>query len=198
MKKLKTIIFVGLFAGLLFSFGNPLKAEGSKSANTALTVHENAELNTTIHELETLFVLMQERISLMHDLARYKWNAQLTDQTLEQEKLISKHESRDIQNFLDAQNLAAQKVQEEDYNLFRNQEVVQFESVKDFKNEIQPELNRLNKKMLLTIEELLTHTQAQSLPGFLKDISFYSFKNEGINKEIYDIAVEPLFNQEDL
>lgn len=198
MKKLKSIIFVALFAGLLFSFGNPLKAEENKNTNTAVSVHENAELNTTIHELETLFVLMQERISLMHDLARYKWNAQITDQTLEQEKLISKHESTDVQNFLEAQNLAAQKVQEDDFELFRNQEVIQFESVKDYKSEIKPELNRLNKKMLLTIEELLTHTQAKSLPGFLKEISFYSFKNEGIDKEIYDIAVEPLFNQEDL
>lgn len=198
MIKFKHIIFMFLLGALLLGTGMYLRAEKKAVPNpTAITTVQKAELGTTIHELETLFILMQERISLMHDLSRYKWNEKLSLEVLDQEKLLFKNASPELQNFIDAQNNAATKVQEQDFALFRKQEVEKFESVKDFKSEILPELQAINQKMILTIEELLTHTQNEQLPSFLKDISFNSFKNEGIERSVYDIAVEPLFSHDD-
>jgi len=197
MIRTKQIIFTFLLGALLLGTGMFLRAEKTTPVENTISTVEKAELGTTIHELETLFVLMQERISLMHDLARYKWNQGLKSETLDHEKLLSKNTSTEVQIFLQAQNNAAQEVQEQDFTLFMKEEVENFENVKDYKSEILPELQNLNQKMILTVQELMTHTQNESLPNFLKDISFNSFKNEGVDRSVYDIAIEPLFEHDD-
>ena len=47
----------------------------------------NSEVHHTVYELESLFVLMQERLSLMHDVAKYKWKTDEQAKILEGELL---------------------------------------------------------------------------------------------------------------
>lgn len=201
MNKYKKVILTCLCLGLALVTGAFVKADKKIAQvepieEVSKTATEKAELGTTIVELETLFVLMQERMSIMHDLARYKWNQGISEKTLDQEKLTSKTSNKEVVDFLEAQNKAAEKIVKDDFALFRNEEVVAFEVVKDYNSTILPQLENVNQKMVETVQELLTHTQNESLPNFLKDISFNSFKNEGIDRSVYDIAVEPLFEKE--
>ncbi|GEM_PF-2799342 len=158
---------------------------------------QGESINHTVHELESLFVLMQERLSLMHDVAKYKWNADLKEATLDEEELILYKEGQEndafIASFFEAQNRAGQRIQAEDFILFQKDSIQKFEGVKDFETEISPHLRVINEEMLFTVNQLLVHTQNESLPEFLKDLSFASFQNEGINREVYNIAVDPLF-----
>lgn len=161
------------------------------------TLNQEDKIPQTVHELECLFVLMQERLSLMHDLSRYKWNNKQMDQTFEGEELalteMGKENDAFIASFFEAQNNAALEVQKEDFAIFGQQKVGQLESVKDYETEIKPQLDAINKEMLETVNQLLVYTQNESLPSFLKEISYSSFQNEGIHRDIYNIAVDPLF-----
>ena len=196
MKILKSSLCAVLVAGSLFASASLLKADtiSEQPQQQETTITSNTELNSTIHELETLFVLMQERLTLMHELARYKWNNQLKDQTLKGELLTDQKDSKEVQSFLAAQNSAAVEVQKQDFNLFEKEGVDKFEKIRDFKTEILPQLEILDEKILGSANELMSFTQNESLPEFLKDVSFNSFKQEGVERSIYDIAVSPLFN----
>lgn len=196
MKILKSSLCAVLVAGSLFASASLLKADttSEQPQQQETTITSNTELNSTIHELETLFVLMQERLTLMHELARYKWNNQLKDQTLKGELLTDQKDSKEVQSFLAAQNSAAVEVQKQDFNLFEKEGIDKFEKIRDFKTEILPQLEILDEKILGSANELMSFTQNESLPEFLKDVSFNSFKQEGVERSIYDIAVSPLFN----
>ncbi len=196
MKILKNSLCAILVAGSLFASTSLLRADATsaKPQQQETTINSNAELNSTIHELETLFVLMQERLTLMHELARYKWNNQLKGQTLKGELLADKKDSKQVQSFLTAQNSAAIEVQKQDFNLFEKEGIDKFEKIRDFKTEILPQLEILDEKILGSAHELMSFTQNESLPNFLKDVSFNSFKQEGVERSIYDIAISPLFN----
>lgn len=194
MKYTKKLLSFSLLMGLLTV---PFSLKAGHAQEEELVFSQSAKINQTVHELESLFVLMQERLSLMHEIARYKWNAELLSTTLDAEELILIDEQ--VQNeafvahFFEAQNLAAQKIQTQDFALFKAQNITKFEEVKDFEKEIYPQLRILNDEILCAVDKLLVYTQNESLPIFLKDLSFSSFENEGIDRQTYDIAINPLF-----
>lgn len=138
---------------------------------------------------------MQERLVLMHDLARYKWNQEQNLETLKGELFAVNQDDQALASFLTAQNNAALKMQEQDFELFKKEGIDKFESVKDFNTEILPHLELLNAQIESSAYELMSSAQHESLPDFLKDVSFNSFKQEGIERGVYDIAVEPLFQK---
>lgn len=157
----------------------------------------NSEVHHTVYELESLFVLMQERLSLMHDVAKYKWKTDEQAKILEGELLelneMGQENDAFVYSFFEAQNEAAHKIIAQDYTRFEQQKLGRFENVKDYQTELLPQLQAIDSQMLTTLNQLLIHTQNESLPMFLKEISFPSFQNEGFDRTIYDVAVDPLF-----
>lgn len=192
MKISKKTLTAILIAGSLIS-GSLLIAHNPKPVNKETEVASTEALNTTIHELESLFVLMQERLAVMHDVAKYKWNHSQNLDALEGEAINTENKSEHVTALLKAQNTAATKLQEMDFKLFKTEGVETFENVKDYKTDILPELNALNSQIENSAEKIMAQIQKESLPEFLKDISFTSFKQEGVDRSIYDVAVEPLF-----
>ncbi|MCH9634018.1 MAG: hypothetical protein S4CHLAM7_07540 [Chlamydiae bacterium] len=195
MKNKKKMIFVaGLLASSLAL--TPLTAN-SEAPNKATEFKQTEKIHSTVHELESLFVLMQERLYLMHELARYKWNAGIKERTMDDEEITLQQEGQEndafIASFFEAQNQAGHRVQKQDFALFQKESVDKFENVKDYDKEIHPQLQAINQEMVSTINQLLVHTQNESLPEFLKELSYGSFQNEGIDREVYNIAVDPLF-----
>lgn len=194
MKLLKMTLCGALIGGCLL-VSSFTKAEASSPILTEEAVNSSKDLHSTIHELELLFVLMQERLVLMHDLARYKWNQEQNLETLKGELFAVNQDDEALASFLTAQNNAALKMQEQDFELFKKEGINKFESVKDFNTEILPHLELLNAQIESSAYELMSSAQHESLPDFLKDVSFNSFKQEGIERGVYDIAVEPLFQK---
>lgn len=190
MKHMKKIALLTCLLGLCVV---PFQLKGQD----AQAFDQAESINHTVHELESLFVLMQERLSLMHEVAKYKWNADLKEATLDDEELIlfegGQENDAFIASFFEAQNNAGHRIQNEDFLLFEKDSIDKFEDVKDFETELSPQLRVINEEMLFSVNQLLVHTQNESLPEFLKDLSFASFQNEGIGREIYNIAVDPLF-----
>lgn len=197
MKKVKLILCAMLCAMLAFGGASFVKASAPAQAaeQTAPAIEESAQLNATVQDLEVLFVLMQERLNLMHEVAKYKWSNHLNDQPLDFESLDAKLSGNDaqIKSFLEAQNHASELLQKQDFALFQKEGIQGFENVKDYKTEILPQLKSINDKMVETVQDLLVKTQDESLPEFLKELSFNAFKNDGINRDVYDTAIEPLF-----
>lgn len=194
MKLLKMTLCGALIGGCLM-VSSFTKAEASSPILKEEAVNSNKDLHSTIHELELLFVLMQERLVLMHDLERYKWNQEQNLETLKGELFAVNQDDQALASFLTAQNNAALKMQEQDFELFKKEGIDKFESVKDFNTEILPHLELLNAQIESSAYELMSSAQHESLPDFLKDVSFNSFKQEGIERGVYDIAVEPLFQK---
>ncbi len=194
MKLLKMTLCGALIGGCLM-VSSFTKAEASSPILKEEAVNSSKDLHSTIHELELLFVLMQERLVLMHDLARYKWNQEQNLETLKGELFAVNQDDQALASFLTAQNNAALKMQEQDFELFKKEGIDKFESVKDFNTEILPHLELLNAQIESSAYELMSSAQHESLPDFLKDVSFNSFKQEGIERGVYDIAVEPLFQK---
>lgn len=175
----------------------PFSIQANEPTSETSHFQQSTQINQTVHELESLFVLMQERFALMHELAKYKWNAELQNEVLDAEELnlfeLGLENDAFIISFLDAQNTACAKIQQDDFALFSKENHAKFEEVKDFDHEIYPQLRMINEAMIATVNQLLIHTQNESLPEFLKELSFASFESEGINREVYNIAVDPLF-----
>lgn len=194
MKYTKKLLSFSLLLGLLTL---PFNLKASQPQEEEEVFSQSAKINQTVHELESLFILMQERLSLMHEIARYKWNAELLSTTLDAEELILLDERVQneafVSHFFEAQNLAAQKIQTQDFALFKAQNIKKFDEVKDFEHEIYPQLRILNDEILIAVNKLLVYTQNESLPIFLKDLSFSSFEHEGIDRATFDIAIDPLF-----
>lgn len=155
---------------------------------------QSSKINDTVNELESLLMLMQERLVLMQEIAKHKWNKNLKDKVLEQE-LIAQNSPENLQigAFLIAQDKAAKKVQENAFKQFNNAKSNHIENAKDFESELRPLLNDLNSKIKISISKLNQHLQDECLPDFIKDLSFGPFENEGVQKDVYEIAVSPLF-----
>ena len=205
------IILATLSASLLSPFTQPLASdqETHSEISTPLTIQEdqsafdqNQALNlsfiTMQADMEFAFVLIQERLNLIHELARASWNAQKSP-VLPDNCAMSVQISDDstphpfLKSFVESQNQAALLVLQKDFVNFEKQNLDSFESVLDLEKEIAPRLKEIDGQLINKAEEIFSHIEKESLPHFLKDISFYSFKNLGIDREIYDTAVESLF-----
>lgn len=194
MNKLKKTALCAFLIGLSFA---PISAQNRVATLDEEQLRPIENIHHTVHELESLFVLMQERFALMHEIARYKWNMNQKDQLLNHEELVLNEMGQEndafMCSFFNAQNAASSRLQADDFRLFEQEQVGKFDSVRDYETEIAVELRAINQEMISTINQLLVHTQNESLPSFLRDLSFSSFQHEGINRQIYDIAVDPLF-----
>lgn len=109
-------------------------------------------------EVDKLLVLMQRRLELMHEVARWKWNAkkpiadpereqQLLDRLVEQgaERRLDPAFTRD---FFRAQIEAAKLVQQADFAAWTAREQAPFTDVPDLATELRPRIDKLSSELL--------------------------------------------------
>ncbi|MBB5018767.1 chorismate mutase-like protein [Chitinivorax tropicus] len=110
------------------------------------------------NDLDTLLALMNERLKLMPDVARYKWNEQSAIEDLAREKtiladLVKQAEAAKVSPslataFFKAQIEAAKMVQHQLTDSWRQQQASRFEDIPDLKTEIRPRLDALTSQLI--------------------------------------------------
>jgi chorismate mutase-like protein len=108
--------------------------------------------------------LMDERLAVVTEVARAKWNTQapIEDLVRERESLLSLRERASalgisvstVDAFFGAQIKAAKILQRELFAHWRKQQHGQFANVADLSRDIRPEIDRINSLMLATLASL--------------------------------------------
>jgi chorismate mutase-like protein len=108
-----------------------------------------------------LAALIDERLAVVIEVARAKWNAQaaIEDPVRERESLLSLREramalgisAKTVDTFFGAQIEAAKILQRELFAQWRRQRRGQFANVADLSRDIRPEIDRINMQMLAAL-----------------------------------------------
>jgi chorismate mutase len=113
---------------------------------------------------DELLDLMRQRLLLMHDVARWKWNEQRPIADPEREQALLAGVERQAsqlgvdpalaRRFFAAQIEAAKLVQEEDHQRWRNEKQGRFTDVPDLAKELRPRIDDLNSRLLATLKRI--------------------------------------------
>ncbi len=113
--------------------------------------------------LDLLLALMDERLKLMPDVARYKWNTQSPIEDLPREKIIIDALVKDAdqtgvpavwaETFFRAQIEAAKTVQRQLFERWRQEKAGRFEDVPDLARELRPRLDGLTVKLQKALKD---------------------------------------------
>lgn len=108
--------------------------------------------------IDRLLSLMQQRLVLMHDVARWKWNAKqaIADPAREQAFLDSiqakaKEKGLDpewVGRFFRGQIEAAKLVQQADFDTWKTEQRDAFDKVPDLQKELRPRIDALSQELL--------------------------------------------------
>lgn len=115
-------------------------------------------------KIDQLFLLIQKRLDIMHEVARTKWNHDLPieDPIREKQSLIELIEQarnhgldeKWTSRFFQSQFDSAKDVQRRDFTAWKVQGVLQFESVLDLKNELRFCIDQVNQEMIVLLSKM--------------------------------------------
>ncbi len=119
--------------------------------------------------------LIDERLSIVTEVARNKWNAQAAiDDSPREQALLAGLKSRaqtlgvspaEVDRFFGAQIEAAKILQREYFEQWRRQQQGQFQGVQDLSTSIRPQIDRVTGQMLETLAEFRRQAVASDLPA---------------------------------
>lgn len=156
---------------------------------------------TTEQALDRLLDLMQERLALMHDVARWKWNQKkpIADPEREQAFLDAMQTKAREQNldpdyvrsFFMAQIEAAKLVQEADFKTWEEEKRGPFADAPDLNETLRPKIDQLSQDLLAA----LTKARPWSLDASQRQLLSERVPNkmQGIDADARQRAVAPLF-----
>lgn len=154
--------------------------------------------------LEQLLKLMQQRLLMMHDVARAKWNAKLPAADPEREKEIldqmvekGKEKGLDpvfVQGFFEAQFDAAKRVQQANHDRWQETKPGSFQDAGDLKA-LRTILDQHNEKILnalVAVQPLLDKPEVRTaLPRVAKTV----ITGDGIDADLQNAVTAPLRRQ---
>lgn len=113
---------------------------------------------------DALVKTMTERLLLMEDVARYKWNNKLAIEDLERErvvldKVVTSAEDHGVpvgfaSDFFQAQIVAAKAIQSRLFEAWRQGRVGSFPDVPDLQTELRPAIGALTGRMIEALAQL--------------------------------------------
>jgi chorismate mutase len=156
-------------------------------------------------DIDRLLGLMQQRLGLMHDVARWKWNAkqpvadpererQLLDRLAEQGK---KHglDPAFTRAFFRAQIEAAKLLQQADFDDWQARGQGPFVSVPDLGKELRPRIDALGDELLGVLARVQAARAAPGWPRALDERAGLLLSGDGIAQQIRAAALAPLKDQ---
>jgi chorismate mutase len=152
---------------------------------------------------DELLELMRQRLLLMHDVARWKWNAgkPITDEQRERE-LLSDLEERGLalgidrsttRSFMAAQIEAGKLVQEADFKRWREQGQGQFANVRDLAIDLRPAIDRLSVELLAHLAQLAPTIDQEDARATIRDLADQILRGEGIDETVRAAALRSWF-----
>jgi chorismate mutase len=138
-----------------------------------------------------LLGLIRQRLELMHDVARWKWNARAPIADLQRERrsieafvAAAREQGVDEQfaaAFLEAQMAAARQIQEADFARWEAEGAGAFADVPDLAGELRPQIDRLNADLIAALAAATVADRADE-----------AFADADIDAETQATALDPL------
>ncbi len=164
--------------------------------NVSLAPVRNIEAAETEKKVDQLLLLMQKRLSIMHDVARTKWNqglpiedkareAQILKGLVGQSKNIQADESW-IARFFQAQMDAAKEVQRSDFAIWEKRSVQKFAETIPL-SELRVYIDEVNREMI----DLLSRIPDLAHSDFILHYPISTRESDFIDKKVWDLAVSP-------
>jgi chorismate mutase-like protein len=152
---------------------------------------------------EELLALIARRLGLMHDVARWKWNAHAAIADPAREEAFLKRIAADAPKhgldaertvaFFAAQIEAARQIQEADFRAWKAAGHGPFSDVPDLKETIRPQIDRLGKEMLAALARV--HKTGSLPDADLRRRAESLVVGDAITPEVRATALRPLISR---
>jgi chorismate mutase len=144
---------------------------------------------------------MRQRLLVMHDVARWKWNSRVPVTDLVREQTIlndivaqSKQHGLDpafVRDFFVAQFDAAKRLQEDDIRRWEAEQQGAFTDVPDLASELRPKIDNINGQLLTALAAVRPLLHGPAVPT-MRERAAVVLNANGITREIRDAAIGPL------
>jgi chorismate mutase len=193
-----------VFVTFMAHFASAQETDGRDngiSANSCVLAQSGARPPRVDPAIDNLLELMKQRMLLMHDVARAKWNAKtpLTDPDREKamlRELAEKGRALGLDpaftsSFFAAQVEASKLMQRDDFRRWEAERRGPFTEALDLKRDLRPRIDALNSKLLTTLAKARPVLRSADEP-IIRRLAVKALDGEGITPEVRDSAVRPL------
>ncbi len=194
------LLFVSIiFFGLFFS-STVVAAQNSGSVKLV-----NPQAITEAEQqrpVDKLLKLIQQRLLIAHDVARWKWNQKrpIEDLKREQELLLKVRQQATTHSlepdrvaaFFQAQIEAGKLIQTADFQNWQKQGIKSFANVPDLNQTLRPSLDKLNIELLFALTELNSVLGCPQIQELIQSRSQVIIQGDGIDRQVQNLAISPL------
>ncbi|MEH2249382.1 gamma subclass chorismate mutase AroQ [Nostoc sp.] len=197
------IIFFGLFFSSTVVTAN-LKLYFA-AQNSGLVQSANPQAITIADQqlpVDKLLKLIQQRLIIAHDVARWKWNHKRPIEDLKREQeLLSKvrqqattHslEPDRVARFFKAQIEAGKLIQTVDFQNWQKQGIKSFPNVPDLNQTLRPSLDKLNTELVFALTELTPVLGCPQIWELIQSRSQVIIQGDGIDQQVQSLVISPL------
>ncbi|MEH1831112.1 MAG: gamma subclass chorismate mutase AroQ [Nostoc sp.] len=200
---LAIIIFFGLsFSSTVVAANLKLYFAAQNSGPVQLT---NPQAITTADQqvpVDKLLKLIQQRLIIAHDVARWKWNHKrpIEDLKREQELLLKVKQQATthslepdrVAGFFKAQIEAGKLIQTVDFQNWQKQGIKSFPNVPDLNQTLRPSLDKLNTELVFALTELTPVLGCPQIWQLIQSRSQVIIQGDGIDQRVQNLAISPL------
>lgn len=196
------IIFFGLFFTSAVVAAKLRLYLASENSGVQLSSPQAITIADQQLRVDKLLKLIQQRLLIAHDVARWKWNSQrpIEDRQREQE-LLSKVRQQAIAYklppeivaaFFQAQIEAGKIIQKADFQNWQKQGIKSFPNVPDLNKTLRPSLDKLNTEFFSALTELTPVLGCPQIREIIQSRSLVIIKGEGIDQKVQSLAISPV------
>lgn len=197
----RSATFLGAVMLILAGCGAPTSTPVTSHASSTIAVGQRSEAPPAV---ERLLRLMRDRLSLMHDVARSKWNAKRAVGDPERERtLLHEMEEKGKEHglatpftraFFAAQIAAARRVQEAFIARWRTEGQGRFDDAPDL-SALRQRIDSLNRELVSSLAEARPHLREPGMREQLKVWARQVLTGEQISEDVRADAIAPLVVQ---
>lgn len=143
---------------------------------------------------DALLELMRERLLVMHDVARWKWNAKQPISDPEREKVLLAELQRrgadyglapeEVQSFMRAQIEAGKLIQQADWRRWEAESRGTFADAPDLQTELRPKIDRLSQRLLEAYAEFLPRLAEPDARERFERRAEWKLVDDGIDEQV--------------
>ncbi len=172
-------------------------SEPAKSVNSQAITITDQQIS-----VDKLLRLIQQRLLIAHDVARWKWNNKrpIEDLKREQELLLKVRQqainysldSETVAAFFQAQIEAGKLIQKTDFQNWKQQGIKSFRNVPDLNQTLRPSLDKLNTEFLFALTEMTPVLGCAHIRELIQSRSQVIIQGNGIDRQVQNLAISPL------
>ncbi|MEH1948899.1 MAG: gamma subclass chorismate mutase AroQ [Nostoc sp.] len=197
------IIFFGLFFSSTVVAANLKLYFAAQNSGSVKLVNPQAITGAEQQRpVDKLLKLIQQRLLIAHDVARWKWNQKrpIEDLKREQELLLKVRQQATTHNlepdrvaaFFQAQIEAGKLIQTADFQNWQKRGIKSFANVPDLNQTLRPSLDKLNTEFLFALTELTSVLGCPQIQELIQSRSQVIIQGDGIDRQVQNLAISPL------